>query len=192
MMRTATRRWRRRCAGSVVPEPSWAWRVVTPDDAPGLVELVRAAYRSGRGWSSEAHLLEGSRIDLPALQKLIGAGEAGMLVVEEEGRPIACCRLQRGEDGVAHFGMFAVAPERQGRGLGRWLLGQAERVAAEWFGAEMLELSVVAQQAALMAWYERLGFVWTGERRPFPAHPRFARPRVDGLEVAILRKPIGS
>jgi ribosomal protein S18 acetylase RimI-like enzyme len=171
-------------------DPTWAWRFATPADAAGLVALVRAAYRGGKGWTSEAHLVEGERTDLTALTALITGAGSRTLLVEEGGRPVACCRLEDGEGRIAHLGMFAVDPPQQGAGLGRWLVRQAELVAAERFEANALEISVLVQQAALLAWYERLGFVRTGERRPFPAHPRFARPVHDDLELAVLRKPI--
>lgn len=171
-------------------DPRWCSRFATPADAPALVALVRAAYRSPEGWTSEAHLVEGDRTDLAALLALITGADSVMLVVEHLGEPVACCRLVDGGERVAHFGMFAVAPSRQGAGLGRWLLEHAERIAAARFGADRLEISVLVQQAALLAWYQRLGFVRTGERMPFPAHPQFARPVRDGLEFAVLRKPI--
>ena len=86
---TPTRPSRRRCDGWV-PETAWAWRFAIPADAPALVPLVRAAYRGDAGWTSEAHLVEGLRIDLAALRGLITGPRALMLVVHEGAIPIAC------------------------------------------------------------------------------------------------------
>jgi hypothetical protein len=61
------------------------------------------------------------------------------------------------------------------------------------WGAPALEMTVIAQRGDLMAWYERLGFVATGERRPFPyGDERFGRPRRDDLEFVVLRRPTGT
>lgn len=91
-----------------------------------------------------------------------------------------------------HFGAFAVAPTRQGGGVGRWLMAEAERAAIEAFGARTFEIAVLAQQTALITWYERRGFRATGERRPFPADARFARPRREGLEFVVMCKALGT
>ena len=34
--------------------------------------------------------------------------------------------------------------------------------------ATRVEMTVIAERAALIAWYERKGYARTGERRPFP------------------------
>jgi ribosomal protein S18 acetylase RimI-like enzyme len=169
-------------------ERRWAWRFATFGDVPALVELARLAYRGGRGWTSEAALVEGQRTDLEAM--LVVLERSLVLVVEHESKLIACCRLDPRPDGVAHFGMFAVDPDHQSDGLGGWLLAQAERVAVERLGAGVVELNVLLQQTALVDWYERLGFVQAGEPKPFPAHPRFARPTREGLQFAVYRKTV--
>jgi len=49
---------------------------------------------------------------------------------------------------------------------------------------------VLAQQDKLIAYYERRGFTRTGETRPFPADPRYARPRRDDLYFVVLVKDL--
>jgi ribosomal protein S18 acetylase RimI-like enzyme len=173
----------------------FSWRRATDEDAGALVALIRAAYRgeaSRAGWTSEAHLVEGERTDEPALLRLIGSPASRVMVVDDqEGRPTACCQLEDRGQGLAYFGTFAVDPARQATGLGSWLLSEAERIAAEELGVRELELTVLRQQAALIAWYERRGFAATGEARPFPADRRYARPLRDDLEFVVLRKPLG-
>ncbi len=67
-------------------------------------------------------------------------------------------------------------------------MGWAQQAAVELFGARMLELEVLAQQTLLRAWYERLGFVATGEIRPFPADSVFAIPIGDDLRLVVMTK----
>jgi GNAT superfamily N-acetyltransferase len=170
-------------------------RFATPQDAAALVSLIRSAYRgdaSRAGWTSEADLVEGERIDLDSLLRLLGAPTSRILVVEDRSNPVACCQLENREAGVVYLGTFAVCPQRQAQGLGGWLIEQAERAAAKTFAARTIEITVVAQQRALLAWYERRGFVRTGQTRPFPADPRYARPLRDDLHFVVLSKAVGT
>ncbi len=170
------------------------FRMAAPTDAAELVALVRSAYRgdaSREGWTSEADLVSGDRIDEGQVLDLIERPGSMMLVVDQDHGLLACCRLEDRGDGVAFFGTFAVAPRAQGRGVGRRVMAEAERLVADAFGATVLEMTVLAQQAALILWYERLGFQRTGETRPFPADPRYARPQRDDLYFVVLRKPLG-
>jgi ribosomal protein S18 acetylase RimI-like enzyme len=168
-------------------------RLATAADAPALVDLIRAAYRgpaSYERWTSEEHLVRGTRTDERAVLAAIESAGSEMLVVEADGAgaPVACCRIADRGDGLACFGMFAVDPARQGAGTGRRLVRSAERVAADRFRSRTLELEVLGQQRQLRSWYERLGFGVTGETRPFPADPVFAVPMRDDLYLVVLTK----
>jgi ribosomal protein S18 acetylase RimI-like enzyme len=168
------------------------FRVANPADAMRLVELIRSAYRgevSRQGWASEADLVGGERIDVDQVLKIIDEPNSMMLVLDGEQDIIACCQLTDLRDGLAHFGTFAVHPSAQGVGLGRRLMAEAERHALT-FGANMIEITVLAQQETLISWYERLGFRGTGEKRPFPVDPRFARPLRDDLYFVVLAKTL--
>ena len=166
-------------------------------DAPELVDLIRAAYRGpasyGR-WTSEEHLVRGTRTDEPAVLAAIASAGSAMLLVEDDsgggdgGGPVACCRIADRGSGLAYFGMFAVDPARQGAGTGRQVVRWAELAAAELFSAQTLELEVLGQQEQLRGWYERLGYTATGEIRPFPADPVFAVPMRDDLHLIVLSR----
>ena len=169
------------------------WRLATASDAAALVDLIRAAYRgpaSYERWTSEEHLVRGTRTDERAVLAAIASAGSEMLVVEDDGAdaPVACCRIADRGDRLAYFGMFAVDPARQGGGTGRRLVQWAELAAAELFGAHPLELEVLGQQQQLRGWYERLGYGPTGETRPFPADPVFAVPMRDDLYLVVLTK----
>lgn len=105
----------------------------------------------------------------------------------------ACCQVDRRDDGVAYFGMFAVRPDTQGGGVGGELLAEAERYAREEYGATRLEMTVISQRSELIAWYERRGYRRTGETRAFPyGDERFGIPRRDDLHFVVLAKPLVS
>jgi ribosomal protein S18 acetylase RimI-like enzyme len=172
--------------------PGLRRRLAIAADAPALVELIRAAYRgtaSYERWTSEEHLVRGTRTDERAVLAAIESAGSAMLLVEGDGHgPVACCRVADRGHGLAYFGMFAVDPARQGAGTGRQVVRWAELAASELFGAREIELEVLAQQELLRAWYERLGYAATGEIRPFPADPVFAVPMRDDLSLVVLSK----
>jgi len=166
-------------------------RPAVVSDAPRLVTLVRSAYRgrvSRQGWTSEADLVGGDRIDEGQVRDLIERAGSILLVLDEGDGIRACCHLEDRGDGVAFFGTFAVEPTQQGHGVGRGVMAEAQERAADAFGASAMEMTVLAQQEALIRWYERLGFQRTGETRRFPADARHARARRDDLYFVVLRK----
>ena len=104
---------------------------------------------------------------------------------------MACCQLDRHDDGKGHFGLFAVRPGLQGAGVGRDLLAYAEEYARDTFDADTMEMTVIAQRAELIAWYERRGYRRTGQTRPFPyGDERFGLPRRDDLHFVVLSKAL--
>ena len=160
---------------------------------PAIVELVESAYRgdaSRVGWTTEADLLDGQRTDAAAVADTVAAATSVVLLsIDEAGTMAACCQVDRRDDDIAYFGMFAVRPQAQGSGIGGDLLAEAERHARVEFGARELEMTVIGQRSELIAWYERRGYRRTGETRPFPyGDERFGIPRRDDLHFVVLAK----
>jgi ribosomal protein S18 acetylase RimI-like enzyme len=168
-------------------------RPARPADAEVLAGLIRSAYRgtdSRAGWTSEADLVEGERISTDQVRAMISEAGSLLLAGEQAGQLVACCQLRNEGAGLAYFGTFAVSPSAQGDGIGRQLMAEAECQAVTAFAARRLEMTVLAQQDKLIAYYERRGFRRTGETRPFPADPRYARPRRDDLYFVVLVKDL--
>ncbi|AUG75182.1 GCN5 family acetyltransferase [Kitasatospora sp. MMS16-BH015] len=175
--------------------PELTFRPAGPADVPALVALVESAYRgdaSRVGWTTEADLLDGQRTDAEAVAEQIARADTVVLLAEAAGELLACCLLEHRGDS-AYFGMFSVRPDRQGGGLGRAVLEQAERTAAERWGAAEVEMTVIGQREDLIAWYVRRGYRRTGLRSPFPyGEERFGVPRRPDLYFEKLVKAVSA
>jgi ribosomal protein S18 acetylase RimI-like enzyme len=171
------------------------FREATGDDVAELVTIVESAYRgdsSRLGWTTEADLLGGQRTDAEGVAAIIAAPTSRILVaVADNGALLACCQLERHDDAVCYFGMFAVSPQLQGAGIGHRLLAEAERSAHLDWQADTMEMMVIRQRGDLIAWYERRGYEVTAETRPFPyGDARYGLPRRDDLAFAVLVKTL--
>jgi GNAT superfamily N-acetyltransferase len=128
---------------------------------------------------------------MPALHRTTSAAHGHMdaAAVDELS---ACCQLADEGDRTGYFGLFAVRPDRQGTGIGRAVLAEAERrVVTDW-QCTVLRMLVIRQRTDLIAWYARLGFALTGRTSPFPyGDERFGLPKRSDLEFVELRKLLG-
>ena len=162
-------------------------------DIPALVPLVTSAYRgdaSRAGWTTEADLLDGNRIDPDVLRGDIVRLGSRVLLAERAGILLGCAHVSI-EDGAGYFGMFSIRPDLQGAGLGKLLLVEAERVVREEWKLPAMRMTVIDVREELIAFYERRGYRRTGIKKPFPAtDPRFGIPRRDDLRFEVLEKPL--
>ncbi len=170
------------------------FRAAGIDDAPGIHALVESAYRgdsSRVGWTTEADLLDGQRIDVPGVCELIAASTGRIvLACAADGALLGCANIQR-EGDACYFGMFSVRPILQGGGIGDALLGECERIARQEWHCRAMRMTVIWSREELIAWYQRRGYVATGERKPFPyGDERFGKPRRDDLDFIVMSKPL--
>ncbi|HEV2082821.1 MAG TPA: GNAT family N-acetyltransferase [Brevundimonas sp.] len=169
-------------------------RLATTEDAARVQPLVHRAYRgetARKGWTHEADLLDGNRIDLESVAAIVADPLQVVVLAERQGDIIGSVQVTSKGDGLAYLGMLSVEPDLQGGGVGGVLVREAERVAVERFGARRMEMTVIVQRDELIAWYERLGYVRTGETRPFPAtDPRFGLPKRDDLAFVVLERSL--
>lgn len=170
------------------------FRPATPADLDPLYTLVHAAYRGDsarRGWTHEADLLDGSRIDRDSLRAAITTPGQVVLVAMDGEALTACVHITDRGEGLAYLGMLTVDPALQAKGLGRRLIAAAEAHAFRHFHTRRMEMTVIVHRHELIEWYQRRGYRLTGENRPFPAtDPRFGLPKRDDLAFAVLEKPL--
>lgn len=175
-------------------------RLAKAAEVAALSALVNSAYRgdsSRAGWTTEADLLGGQRTGPDGLAAVIGR-PGNAVLVHEDAAGLACTvhleRLPAGSGGVpkAYLGMLTVRPTQQAGGIGRQLLAGAEAWAASEWGVQAIEMTVIAQRAELIAWYERRGYARTGETRPFPyGDANFGLPQREDLYFVVLQKVLG-
>jgi ribosomal protein S18 acetylase RimI-like enzyme len=169
-------------------------RPATTADVPALVALVNSAYRgdsSKAGWTTEADLLDGQRVDVEGLTQTIARPGNVILLHERSDVLVACVHLERTDEENCYLGMLTTRPTTQGAGLGRQMLEAAERWAVKHWSSRTMHMTVIVQRTELIAWYERRGYRRTGERKPFPyGDQRFGLPRRDDLAFEVLRKSL--
>ena len=169
-----------------------SFRYAGNDDIGAIVALVESAYRgdsSRQGWTTEADMLDGRRIDEQRIHELVSDPLTRIVLGEHDGVIVACCELRR-ESEYGYFGMFAVRPDQQGKSLGKHMLGEAERIVGEEWACRGMRMTVIDIRDELIAWYQRRGYTRTGEYRPFPyGDERFGVPKRDDLRFEVLYKP---
>ena len=169
------------------------FRHATAADIPALVALVTSAYRgdaSRVGWTTEADMLDGQRIDPEVLAADIARDRSVVLLAERDGLLLACAHVAE-EDGAGYFGMFAVRPDLQGGGVGKAMITEAERIAGQDWGLPVMRMTVIDIRDSLIAFYGRRGYARTGVLKPFPyGDERFGIPLRDDLRFEVLEKPL--
>jgi N-acetylglutamate synthase-like GNAT family acetyltransferase len=168
-------------------------RQATERDVPALVTLVNSAYRgdsSRAGWTTEADLLGGIRVDVERLEESIRPDDHVVLIHESDDGIAGCVHLEKTGD-ACYLGMLTTRPTLQSRGIGRKMIEAAEAWATNHWHVRAMHMTVLEQRPELVAWYERRGYVVTTERKPFPyGDERWGLPARNDLAFLVLRKEI--
>ena len=163
----------------------------THNDIPALTSLINRSYRgdsSRAGWTTEADLLNGKRIDEAGLIQLLNNPDSLILIARSDETILATIHAHRETDTV-HFGLFAVEPSLQGGGIGKELLAYAESEAMQQWGVATAIMEVITYRAELIEYYERRGYIRTGEIIAFPESDLWDQ-KIDSLELAVLHKKL--
>lgn len=128
-------------------------RKASEADVDALVELINRAYRV------EDFFINGNRTYPGEVREHLHEGE--FIVAEDQDQPYAGAIFTRLEGDCGYFGMLAVNPDIQSRGLGRRLIAEVEQRALE-ADRPTMRIVVVNLRTELIPWYERLGYVQDG------------------------------
>lgn len=127
-------------------------RLASSGDIPALVLLINAAF------VAEQFVFDGDRVDAQETLAFMNTGR--FLVAEDADGFVGCVYAEVRED-RGYLGLLAVAPSRQGTGLGRKLVVAAE----DYFlaaGCCAVDLRVISQRTSLPPFYRRLGYAEMG------------------------------
>ena len=163
----------------------------TEKDIAALDKLVNSAYRgnnSKKGWTTEADLLDGLRTDPDSLLKLIQDPDAAILKYTNEDGLIQGCVYLKKKQNKLYLGMLTVTPELQAKGIGKQLLAEAENYAKQ-NACNFITMTVISVRHELIAWYQRHGYLPTGETEPFPTDPKFGLPKQE-LVFIVMEKSL--
>jgi len=141
-------------------------RLGVPEDAPALAALISLAYRV------EDFFKIGDRTDAAEVRDKMAHGT--FIVLEDANGTLAGSVYTTAHDGVGYFGMLSIDPARQGQGLGKRLIGEAEEYCRR-AGCRQMELEVVNLRTELPPFYRRFGYVESGTRA-FNETERISRP----------------
>ena len=176
-----------------LPNPPLSFRPAVAADASHIAALVNSAYRgdsSRAGWTTEADLISGARIDEGAVRHLLAEPGSMMLlcVQGDEGEIVGSVHLKQTDATSAYLGLFVVKPTLQGSGIGKHFILEAERTVQGAFGSTRMWMTVISVRDELMAYYERRGYRRTGELKPFPSDAGASVPMVKNLQLEVLEK----
>ena len=167
-------------------------QIAQQSDLDALYHLVNDAYRgenSKLGWTTEAHLLDGLRIDTETLLDYLTNPKVTLLkyIDEESGAIIGSIYLEN-QSPKLYLGMFSVSPLLQAKGIGRSLLIAAEDFAPK-INCNTLKITVISTRIELIDWYKRRGFMPTGELIPFHEDEKFGIPK-SKIELIVMEKQL--
>lgn len=152
-------------------------RFATEADAEAISALVNAAFKV------ERFFIDGDRISPEKVREMTRRGK--FMFAEDGGAMIACVYVELREQ-RGYFGLLGVDPSRQGQGLGRKMVKEAEDYARA-AGCEFMDLRIVDLRTELPPFYRRLGYVETGTE-PFAADAKPSQP----CHFIRMSKPLGT
>jgi predicted N-acetyltransferase YhbS len=132
-------------------------RTAASHDIPEIIPIVNAAF-------AVETFLDGTRTDELRMAEMMNRGT--FLVAEDDGPVIASVYVElRGER--AYFGMLAVDPNHQGKGLARTMIEAAEDYSRR-HGCRAMDITVLSLRPELPPFYRKFGYheVRTEEFRP--------------------------
>jgi ribosomal protein S18 acetylase RimI-like enzyme len=168
---------------------SMSYQLAQSNDLPRLSAFVNRAYRGDtarQGWTHEADLLDGTRVEASLLAEELARG-VSLVMAYDSDELLGCYHFEMKEAHTAYVGMITVDPLKQGGGLGKQLLENAF-ARARTLGAQLIKLTVMSDRHELIAYYERRGFKRTGAQFTFePSDTRYGLPKKDLVLLEMSR-----
>jgi GNAT superfamily N-acetyltransferase len=148
-------------AASPKPDPGVRITAATALDLSRMVPVVNAAF-------AIETFIDGTRTDDERMASMFQKGEF-LLAEDGFGCVMACVYVER-RGGRGYFGMLAVDPAQQGKGLGRIMVDAAEDYCRRQ-GCKFMDITVLNLRPELAPFYRKLGYAETGTEEFHPARP---------------------
>ncbi|MBE2217054.1 MAG: GNAT family N-acetyltransferase [Ignavibacteria bacterium] len=147
------------------------FKIAAAGDAEKITTLVNSVYRgenSKKGWTTEADFLGGIRITEEKVRDIIGQAGDHIILAVIESNIIGCVQLEN-PPGMeySYFGMLSVDVDYQSKGIGKILINECERYTKEVLGLSEIRMKVINRRKELIEYYERRGYISTGELEVF-------------------------
>ena len=170
-------------------------RQAVATDIPELETLLNRCYRFEEGWTNETEIIGGIRTNQDELKSVIDDAKQYLFVYpqtdtgdregQETGEILGCINVaiedeDDSQEDCAYIGLFAVNPKLQGGGVGRVMLAAAEsfvqsclpdhQVSADGESNDkLIKMLVLNGRDKMLAYYERRGYINTGNTQAFSA-----------------------
>ena len=133
------------------------------DDSPGHAERMTGAPPGAADAQSVFTVLPDGK----------GYDDKFVFGIEDGGAMVGCIDVIRGypDDGTAHVGLLLIAEAHRNRGLGSAACAARERIVSGWPGCATVRLGVLRDNRRAHAFWTRLGFVASGEAKPYRCGP---------------------
>ncbi len=161
-------------------------------NAGKITALVNSVYRgenSKKGWTTEADFLSGIRITEEKVKETIELKDNVIILARIDGKIIGCVHLENAGS-YSYLGMLSVDVNCQDKGIGKILINECERYTKEVLGLSEIRMKVISRRTELIEYYNRRGYVSTGELEEFGASGDTFGDTVEKLYFETLTKSL--
>lgn len=144
-------------------------KLAVTNDAEELAALINSVYRgenSKKGWTTEADFLGGIRITPQKIAEIISGKNDIIIKAIYNNGLIGCVHLEN-TGKYSYFGMLSIDVNYQAKGAAKILMNECERITKNEWGLNEIRLKVISRRRELIEYYERRGFLITGEKEEF-------------------------
>ncbi|OAG12348.1 acyl-CoA N-acyltransferase [Paraphaeosphaeria sporulosa] len=147
------------------------FNIATPSDAAQIAQLVQSAFRhQDIAWTGPDTELNRTFTMTPeqVLTTINNPNAVFLMATTDDGNLVGCMATFKKTEELARLAMLAVNPTLQAGGVGGRILSHTEEYAIKTWGVKKLGLNALHTRELLLKWYEKRGYVRTGETSPFP------------------------
>lgn len=156
-----------------------------------VTDLVNRVYAT----AEEGLWVDGAeRTTALQVEEMIAAGQIALARLD--GVVIGSIRIQELDDATGEFGMLSAHPAHRGKGVGRELVGFAERLSRE-RGMAVMQLELLVPRGwshptkeFLHAWYTRIGYRPVRTGRIEESYPELAPLLATACDFVVYHKPL--